>query len=64
MFDEKYRKLFGRLPLEKPLFYNTSVALRFELGEPGHFKESGYMERVYKRAFTLFEEIFHPDDKV
>jgi len=64
MFDEKYRELFGDLPLEKPFFYNAAAALRFELGAPGQFREPDYMNQVYERAFKLFEEMFHPDDDV
>ncbi|WP_050180110.1 DUF3885 domain-containing protein [Domibacillus robiginosus] len=64
MFDKTYRELFGGLPLEKPFFYHAPAALRFELGKPGSFGAPNYMNRVYERSFTLFEEIFQPHEEI
>ncbi|MBC1943762.1 DUF3885 domain-containing protein [Listeria booriae] len=56
---------FGKTELSPPLFYNSSIGIRFELGEdrPG-IEEKKYMKRVYNRSLSLFNEIFSSNDSI
>lgn len=69
IIGEEYREFiynsFQKRELEKPLFYHSSVAIRFELGESSmNTDELLYMNQVYKRSQVLFKEIFLPDDQL
>ncbi|KMN92415.1 MULTISPECIES: DUF3885 domain-containing protein [Priestia] len=55
-------KEFNVVNISKPVFYNFPIAIRFELGNPEETSEYVYMQQVYNRAFTLFEEIFSENE--
>ncbi|MDN3652526.1 DUF3885 domain-containing protein [Thalassotalea ponticola] len=61
------------IKLEKPLFYNNSIGLRFEIGpddvelwdnveERDINKE--YFDIALQRAISIFNEVFKPDDSI
>jgi len=57
------KKHFPGLILESPLFYQSSVGLRFELGMPYRgIEDPNYFSHVQARAVILFEEVF--DDNI
>ena len=56
---------FPDLQLCKPLFYNSKIGLRFEIGCPDiDYLDKRYLEFVYIRAIMLFEELFYPDTDI
>lgn len=56
---------FDKQELSPPLFYNTELGIRFELGEDSpYIEEKHYMNRVYYRSITLFKEIFSFNDSI
>ncbi|MDO3410592.1 DUF3885 domain-containing protein [Saccharibacillus sp. CPCC 101409] len=57
---------FPDLTLTPPLFYNSRVSIRFELGDPPVFwvNKAAYMKRVYGRAIELFRALHDPEDEV
>ena len=61
-------KTFPNLELRPPLFYNWDIGIRFELGvdydSDKVYKNCPYLERVYKRAITLFESLHSPNDHI
>jgi len=47
------------IALEPPLFYNSDIGIRFELGVPYRgIEDPLYFETVRKRSETLFESVF------
>ncbi|NUU61108.1 DUF3885 domain-containing protein [Paenibacillus agri] len=47
------------ISLEPPLFYNSNIGIRFELGVPYRgIEDPLYFETVKKRSETLFESVF------
>lgn len=53
------------LLLSKPLFYNSKIGIRFEIGDPSiGYYEKRYMEGVYIRSIMLFERLFYPDTDI
>ena len=68
-FDEQ----FAGLKLQKPLFYNWPIGLRFEIGpvEIGLWKDSErktfneqYFEVSLARAVSIFEAVFGQEDDI
>jgi hypothetical protein len=59
---------FPNLNLRPPLFYNWKIGIRFELGvecdREYHYKNSPYLQGVYKRAVTLFETMHLQDEEI
>jgi hypothetical protein len=53
---------FPGVQLKKPLFYNSEIAIRFELG--GNLTGSSRVERVVHRACSIFYEISQSTDDV
>lgn len=58
---------FPNLELRPPLFYSWKIGIRFELGvdydSDYAYENSPYLQRVYKRAITLFKSLHsHNDD--
>lgn len=61
------RNNFQNLLVEKPLFYNSKIGIRFEIGDPkiDYFQEKKrYLNGVYLRSIVLFEEIFKPETDI
>lgn len=63
--DEFMNKVFPSLELKSPLFYNSPIAIRFNLG--GNFfqevKEE-QIEEVIRKTLTLFKAINNNDDEI
>lgn len=55
---------FPKLKVEKPLFYNWPIGLRFEIGPDEIELCEEYFETAYKRAVSLFEFVFGHDDEI
>ncbi|PGY13199.1 DUF3885 domain-containing protein [Bacillus sp. AFS031507] len=64
LLDEYLDRNFPNLPICPPLFYNWNIGIRFELGDPKEENDIKYMERVYKRALTLFKSINAKNDEI
>jgi hypothetical protein len=50
-----------------PFYVTDKLAwIRFELGVPGEWRirEASYLNSVYQKAITLFEEIHFPNDEI
>jgi hypothetical protein len=61
--DNYLSKNFMGLQLKSPLFYNTPVAIRFELG--GNLESTkGRAAQVNKRVVTLFRELNRSSDAI
>ncbi|GFZ29986.1 hypothetical protein CSC2_05120 [Clostridium zeae] len=59
------RQHFYNIPLESPLFYNSSVGLRFELGMPNRGVEhASYFTNILLRSIMIFREIFDTDEQM
>lgn len=53
------------ISLEPPIFYNSEIGIRFELGDPYRgVEEPSYFEKVKKRSETLFESVFLESDEM
>lgn len=65
-FLDKYLEdNFSDLLLRKPLFYNSKIGIRFEIGNPDiDYRDKKYMEGVYARSIKLFEKLFYPDTDI
>lgn len=65
---EYMRLNFPNLELKPPLFYHWDRSICFELGEEigsGHcYADHPYLEKVQKRAITLFKAIHSPKDAI
>ncbi|PQP80825.1 hypothetical protein C0Q44_26615 [Paenibacillus sp. PCH8] len=63
-FNQQLDKLlienFSKLKLKKPLFYNSQIAIRYELG--GDLTKGSRIDRVTRRAFSIFNEIGEATD--
>ncbi|MGG1663393.1 DUF3885 domain-containing protein [Brevibacillus sp. NRS-1366] len=62
--DEYLDSNFSNLKLRPPLFYNWKFGIRFELRDPNEEDTKIYMERVYFRAITLFQELHSTNDEI
>lgn len=64
-FQDYLRSNLHGISLEPPLFYNSVIGIRFELGVPYRGVEHpSYFETVKKRSETLFESIFSESDEL
>lgn len=63
---ENYIKVnFPGLLFRKPLFYNSKIGIRFEIGCPDiDYLDKRYMEFVFIRSIMLFQELFHPETDI
>lgn len=57
---------FKNLIIQKPLFYQWSTGLRFEIGQQAEKAESikTYVANAHDRAVELFEQCFSEDDSI
>ncbi len=66
LLNDYINENFPNFSLKPPLFYNWEIGIRFELGvgwdRENNYENSPYVQRVYKRAITLFESL-HPQDE-
>lgn len=64
---QEYRQFlstnFNRLRLQRPLFYNWDIGLRFDL-QVGNTNTDKYFKEIAKRATAIFETAFDKSDKV
>jgi len=58
--DEK----FPNLKIEKPLFYNWSIGLRFEIGQDELEVSDEYFHAAHERAVSIFEAVFNESDEI
>jgi hypothetical protein len=54
---------FPNLVLRSPLFYNSPIGIRFELGSDLCMSE-GRMEQVYYRSLSLFQELYTEENEL
>ncbi len=58
-------KNFKGLKIEKPLFYNWPIGIRFEIGSSDvAVINEKYFNDGFKRAIDIFEYVFHEDDDI
>lgn len=57
------RYSFGPV-LRKPVFYSWPIGIRFDLQSEYHTSDEAYFREVTRRADTLFQATFQPDDDV
>ena len=61
LLNDYINENFPNFSLRPPLFYNWEIGIRFELGvgwdRENNYENSPYVQRVYKRAITLFESL-------
>jgi hypothetical protein len=51
--------------LVSPAFYNSKVAIRFEIGDPSiDYNDPEYLKGAYEKAIELFEQVFDPNSKI
>ncbi len=59
---------FANLQIQKPLFYNWPIGLRFEIGPPDIGTGIGlndlYFKEAHKRSVAIFEACFSKDDEI
>ena len=59
---------FNSLKIRKPLFYNWSIGLRFDLQKnfenPVKPSDKKYFKEVYRRALAVFEFCFDQEDEI
>ncbi|MCP1133616.1 DUF3885 domain-containing protein [Paenibacillus polysaccharolyticus] len=60
--DEFLDNNFMNLELKKPLFYNSNIAIRYELG--GDLEGKNRIDRVTLRALSIFNEICEINDMI
>lgn len=59
IFQDYLQSNLQGISLEPPLFYNSDIGIRFELGVPYRgIEDPLYFETVQKRSETLFESVF------
>jgi len=58
--DEK----FPKLKIEKPLFYNWPIGLRFEIGQDELEVSDEYFHAAHERAVSIFEAVFNESDEI
>lgn len=58
--DEK----FPELKIEKPLFYNWPIGLRFEIGQDELEVSEEYFNAAHERAVSIFETVFSQNDEI
>jgi len=55
----------SNIKFEPPLFYNSSIGIRFELGLPYHWlDDEAYFKIVGERARVLFDSIFNENNRL
>jgi hypothetical protein len=60
-----FKDQFPDLLIRKPLFYNSKIGIRFEIGCPKiDYLDNNYIKFVYIRSIMLFQEIFFPDTDI
>ena len=57
-------KNFPKLKIEKPLFYNWPIGLRFEIGQDEIELSDEYFSAAHERAVSIFEAVFSQGDEV
>jgi hypothetical protein len=51
--------------LVSPTFYNSKVAIRFEIGDPSiDYNDPEYIKGAHKKAVELFEQVFDINSKI
>lgn len=64
-FQDYMQSNLHGISLEPPLFYNSDVGIRFELGVPYRgVEDPSYFETVTKRSGALFESVFSESDEL
>ncbi|CAN7499090.1 DUF3885 domain-containing protein [Paenibacillus sp. LjRoot153] len=64
-FQDYMRSNLHGMSLDPPLFYNSDIGIRFELGIPYRgIEDPAYFETVKKRSVTLFESLFSESDEM
>ena len=58
--DEK----FPKLKIEKPLFYNWPIGLRFEIGQDELEVSDEYFNAAHERSVSIFEAVFSQNDEI
>lgn len=61
--DDFLLQYFERIYLKKPLFYNASIAIRFEMGGDVDTPEKR-VEQVKQRAVKIFNALHEPNDDI
>lgn len=65
LLDKYLEEYFPNLELASPLFYNTDIGIRFEVGNPNPSStDKEYNEQVHYRSTKLFKETHHGDDDI
>lgn len=54
---------FQDLKLTRPLFYNSNVGIRFEIGDSSK-DDKEYLKGVCERSTKIFEDVFKPDSEI
>lgn len=62
-FENYCKKNFDKIELVMPLFFQTSIGIRFEIGT-GHFSDPDYVKRCVFRAINIFNDLFQDTDDV
>ena len=57
-------KKFPKLKIEKPLFYNWPIGLRFEIGQDELEVSDEYFNAAHERAISIFEAVFSQNDEI
>jgi len=55
---------FPKLKIEKPLFYNWPIGLRFEIGQDELEVSDEYFNAAHERAVSIFESVFGHNDEI
>lgn len=55
---------FPKLKIEKPLFYNWPIGLRFEIGQDELEVSDEYFNAAHERAVSIFEAVFSQNDEI
>lgn len=65
LLDKYLEQHFPNLEVDKPLFYNADIGLRFEIGNPNpEVSDEVYFEQVNYRSIKLFKETHHENDDI
>ncbi|MBA6354197.1 DUF3885 domain-containing protein [Colwellia sp. BRX9-1] len=55
---------FPKLKIEKPLFYNWPIGLRFEIGQDELEVSNEYFNAAHERAVSIFKSVFGHNDEI
>jgi hypothetical protein len=56
---------FLDVSIESPLFYNSPIGIRFELGVPYRkVHDSAYFTNIYLRSSMIFQDVFKPEEEM